>query len=359
MSLGMGIFVGIQLVSAPLLGRLSDKYGRKPIFIFSTIGTIISILFLYPIKIWSFFANRSLDGTTNGTYTVIRAAIIDISEPKDIVKNVGMEGTIASIGFVLGPMLSGILLSLFNFEGSAATEALVSFALFICCINLVLCLMFKETLLVKNEASIEQVWKEIKSSFNLKKHIHTIKEKNKSKSGFIRLVFLQICLALALGYYHYFVTYISFGSLRLDTKQISYVFIIFGAMNVVSNLLFYTFFIDKINHVKFIKIMSFIGILTFVAYAFFAKDLWWLSVIMLIDCFTISLVPGLLEGINAEYAEENDRGELSGMMQSIQGMASLITIFLFGILASVDTRLPFLWFSICLFPLVWLNIKKA
>ena len=68
LSLGTALFLGMQLFSAPLLGKLADNYGRRPIMIVSAIGTFLSDCFLLPVRAGFYLANRISDGTTNGMY---------------------------------------------------------------------------------------------------------------------------------------------------------------------------------------------------------------------------------------------------------------------------------------------------
>ena len=100
LSVGTGLFLGVQLVAAPLLGRLSDGYGRRPIFIVSAIGTLLATGLLLPVRAGVYFANRVSDGLTNGLYATARSAITDVSSPERLCRNQGLEGALISLGFV-------------------------------------------------------------------------------------------------------------------------------------------------------------------------------------------------------------------------------------------------------------------
>ena len=75
LSLGTALFLGVQLFSAPLLGKLSDGYGRRPILIVSAIGTFLANCLLLPIRLGAQLVNRVSDGLTNGMYATVRSAI--------------------------------------------------------------------------------------------------------------------------------------------------------------------------------------------------------------------------------------------------------------------------------------------
>lgn len=102
-----------QFFGAPLLGALSDRYGRKKILVISLLGTAIGyILFAIGIvthQLWLLFLSRSLDGFTGGNIATAMSVISDVSEGKDKAKNFGLVGMAFGLGFILGPFLGGIL----------------------------------------------------------------------------------------------------------------------------------------------------------------------------------------------------------------------------------------------------------
>ncbi|GAB3643293.1 MFS transporter [Spirosoma arcticum] len=88
LSLGTALFLGVQLVSSPLIGKLSDSLGRRPLIITSTIGTLLANAL--PVRAGFLFANRFGDGLTNGMFATARSAVTDLSPKDDIVKNIGL-----------------------------------------------------------------------------------------------------------------------------------------------------------------------------------------------------------------------------------------------------------------------------
>ena len=100
-----------QLVAGPILGRLSDRYGRKPVLIFSQAGTAISFLILGLSHNFSvMLLARMLDGASGGNILVAQAYVADVTKPEDRARGMGLIGMAFGIGFVLGPLLGGLLL---------------------------------------------------------------------------------------------------------------------------------------------------------------------------------------------------------------------------------------------------------
>ena len=105
-----GVFSLCQLVAAPALGDLSDRYGRRPILIFSLVGTVISFVMLaLAHSIAMLFAARIIDGLSGGNISTARAYVADVTAPSDRARAYGLIGAAFGLGFILGPALSGIL----------------------------------------------------------------------------------------------------------------------------------------------------------------------------------------------------------------------------------------------------------
>lgn len=99
-----------QFVFAPVLGNLSDKYGRRPVLLFSLLGFGIDYLFLsFAPTIGWLFVGRVIAGITGASFTTASAYIADISTNENRAQNFGMIGAAFGLGFILGPMIGGLL----------------------------------------------------------------------------------------------------------------------------------------------------------------------------------------------------------------------------------------------------------
>jgi DHA1 family tetracycline resistance protein-like MFS transporter len=104
------VFSLCQLVAAPVLGDLSDHHGRRPVLIFSLVGTVISFVMLaLAHTVWMLFLARIVDGLSGGNISTARAYVADVTEPKDRARAYGLIGAAFGLGFILGPALSGVL----------------------------------------------------------------------------------------------------------------------------------------------------------------------------------------------------------------------------------------------------------
>jgi DHA1 family tetracycline resistance protein-like MFS transporter len=104
------VFSLCQLVAAPALGGLSDRYGRRPVLVFSLAGTVVSFVMLaLAHSVALLFAARIVDGLSGGNISTARAYVADITAPKDRASAYGLIGAAFGLGFILGPAISGVL----------------------------------------------------------------------------------------------------------------------------------------------------------------------------------------------------------------------------------------------------------
>jgi DHA1 family tetracycline resistance protein-like MFS transporter len=122
-------YAAAQLIGAPILGRLSDRYGRRPVLLVSVLGTFLSLLMIgFANSLIMLFASRILDGLTGGNISVAQAYITDITDEKNRSRGLGLVGAAFGLGFIIGPALGG-LLSMFgtNVVNPAVVDSQIAF----------------------------------------------------------------------------------------------------------------------------------------------------------------------------------------------------------------------------------------
>jgi len=99
-----------QFFAAPVLGALSDRFGRRPVLLWCLFGSAIGyIMFGVGGALWVLYLSRIIDGLTGGDISTVFAYIADISKPQDRGKYYGIVGATVGFGFILGPTLGGLL----------------------------------------------------------------------------------------------------------------------------------------------------------------------------------------------------------------------------------------------------------
>ncbi len=103
-----------QLVFSPIWGSLSDRIGRRPIMMVSTLGASAAyLLFAFSNSLWMLLFCRIFAGMMAGNISTAQAYVADVTEPKDRAKGMGLIGAAFGIGFVVGPALGGIIMKVF------------------------------------------------------------------------------------------------------------------------------------------------------------------------------------------------------------------------------------------------------
>src|SRR6185436_14573315 len=100
----------MQLLFAPVLGRLSDKHGRRPILLISLLGTAVGFLILgFATTLWMLFLGRIIDGISGGNISTAQAYIADVTTEENRAKGMGLIGAAFGLGFVFGPAIGGVM----------------------------------------------------------------------------------------------------------------------------------------------------------------------------------------------------------------------------------------------------------
>ena len=109
----MSSYSAMQFLFGPLLGRLSDRYGRRPVIVFSLLGTVVGyLLFAFARSLPMLFVARLLPGATGGNIGTAQAVIADSTAPADRARGMAMVGIAFGLGFIFGPAIGGFAVHL-------------------------------------------------------------------------------------------------------------------------------------------------------------------------------------------------------------------------------------------------------
>ena len=129
----VSVYAVCSLISTPIIGNLSDRFGRKPLLLVSQAGTCVGFLVLANASaLWMVFAGRILDGITAGNLSTAQAYISDHTAPENRAKAFGVIGVAFGIGFMFGPFLGGWLGDTYGFHTPFFLSAGLSFLSIIC-----------------------------------------------------------------------------------------------------------------------------------------------------------------------------------------------------------------------------------
>lgn len=315
----------MQFLAAPILGQLSDKYGRKKLLAVSVFGTFLSyIIFAFGIitaNLPVLFFARAVDGITGGNISIAQAAVADITKPENRAKNFGLIGAAFGLGFILGPFLGGklsdpMVVSWFNASTPFFFAAILSF------VEILLILyILPETLKERNESK----------KLNLFQSVGNVIEAYKHKS--VRMI-LAVAFMDNLGF-TFFTTFIAVLYIyRFNFTQgnigdmFAYVGICFAAAQL--------FILPRLPKNREYEILG-VGILgsaiMLFAYAFVGNP-WELLIVIPIFAIFNGFVQAYLPAIVSRSAGKAIQGEILGINASVYSLGQLIPPALAGYIAA-------------------------
>lgn len=141
----------MQFIGAPILGRLSDRHGRKPILVISQVGTLAGFLLLgFANALPLLFLSRIIDGISGANISTAQAAISDVTTEKNRTQGLGLIGAAFGLGFIIGPVIAFVTLALTNNDYRAPAFVAAAFSL----LSILLTVFwFEETLPVERRGS--------------------------------------------------------------------------------------------------------------------------------------------------------------------------------------------------------------
>lgn len=337
LSLLFASFSLAQFIATPVIGRLSDVYGRKNLLLFSLLGTSLSLFLFGSAKsiVWLFIA-RILDGITGGNISVAQAAIADVTDEKKRASIFGLLGAVFGLGFVAGPALGGIL-SRFGLSVPfyfASVLALIGVIIGI--------FLFKETNLNRETKP--------KSGhlINFKTLIGAFSSPAVGAVLAVSLVSMISANAMIIGFQSFTV-----DILKLDSFGIGMLFTLFGVITIVMQGFGIKFLTAKISSKRRLIGLSllFSGIfLVSVATSF--NQLTFTILVLIYGVFNSPLNP-LAVAMISERTKTEDQGGMLGLNQAYASLAQIIGPLLAGLIAGYSARSVFVFAGFLLLLALW------
>lgn len=324
-------FPFMQFFGAPILGTISDRFGRKPILTMSLLGTMIGYaLFAWAVlqqNLLLLFISRMIPGFMGGNIAIILSSIADVSDEESKTKNFGLVGMAFGIGFILGPTIGGILADESVYSGfSHATP--FWFTAILTLINLIFVqVAFPETL---KEPSVSKISpfrgiQNIALSFKVPK---------------LRYIFMVVLLlSLGFSFFTQFFSVYLIQEFSFSEKNIGLLYGWIGLWLAFTQGVIVRKLSDRFQSTQLLSV-TIIGLsLSLLVLLVPSEALWFYLLNPFVAIFQGTTSPNLISLISSQAGAER-QGEILGINQSMNSLGQMIPPLIAGYINAIDSSLP-------------------
>ena len=340
----LSIFSICQLFASPITGKLSDRFGRKPLLLFSQTSTLIGFVLMgLATNVWILVAARLVDGLLGSNMTVSQAYISDVTNPKHRTKVYGYSSAIFGAGLIFGPVIGGLLLSI-NFS------APFFFAAGISLLSIILVIIFLPESIDKKE---EKIAFRIGDIIPIKETIQFF------KSARIRGV-IVVFFIYNFGFFLFINTFAIFANRQIlvTAQEVTFYMAWLGLLRVIFQSALINPILKKVSENKTLGIGVFTMIFAMI-FLIFSTSYWIVYIPFFFLAFGTGVVRPILTSKLTKSVKKEETGSLLGVANVFTSIVQIISPILGGlILHFLPTQtLPVI--SAVIFTLIFLLWKYA
>jgi len=304
------VFAINQFLFSPTLGGLSDAYGRRPVLLLALFIMAADYLIMgFAQSLWLLFIGRFIGGITAATQSTASAYMADISTSEDKAKNFGLLGAAFGVGFILGPMLGGLLAEYGSrapfFAAAAIAFANMLFGYFV----------LPESLAPDKRRAFE--WRRANpfGAFKQMKKLPAM------------MPMLMVFLLLSIAFFVYPSVWAFFGRAQFnwDARMVGLSLAAYGLGIVIIQGALIRPILKRFGEKRTAIFGMCVHLMTFLAYPLMTET-WHVFAYMPISVFSAVAVPAL-QGLMSNSVADNAQGELQGAMSSLTAMATILSPF--------------------------------
>lgn len=302
------VYALMQFLCAPLIGNLSDRFGRRPVLILSLLAFGLDNLLtgLAPTIVWLFVA-RIMSGAAGASYSVANAYIADVSPPEKRAANFGLTGAAFGVGFIVGPVIGGTLgeygsrLPFFVAAGLALANALFGL------------IVLKESLAKEQRRPFELRRANPFGAFKSLSRFPTI----------VGLFGVMVLMRLAHDANPSVWTYYTMLKFHWSPREVGYSLMAVGAMTAIVFGFLTRIIIPRIGEERSVYLGLACGAIGFAGYAFSTEG--WMMYAWMAAWAFMGLVNPSLNAIMSKLVGSNEQGELQGALACLGSLTSIVS----------------------------------
>lgn len=333
------LFSLFQFISTPIIGRLSDKYGRRPLLVISIAGTAVSFFMMAfaPSAVFLYIA-RALDGITAGNIPVASAVISDTTESKDRAKGFGIIGAAFGLGFTFGPAISALTVGI-----SPALPFIIAGVISVVA-TIVTYFFLSETNKHMGEVKKGRL-------FDFGKLFHALRDRNVGPTLLITLVF-----SLAISMFIYAFQPFSVKILNMSANQISLIFTIFGIIGLITQTLLLSRLTDYFGLKRAFTLSLSVVLISLVA-MFATRSLPTFIIASVFLALSNSVVNPLIQTILSKETDSKSQGSIMGINTSYMSIGQILGPIVGGAIATLFIPYTFLAAGLTMIVCIFLSLK--
>jgi MFS transporter, DHA1 family, tetracycline resistance protein len=328
----VSVYAFCQFIAGPILGQLSDRYGRRPILIISQIGTFFGLLILaFAANLWMLFLGRIIDGITAGNITVAQAAISDVTPPKDRVRAYGIIGVSFGLGFLLGPAISGVLVGYGMSTPILAAAALSALSILGTTFLLPRTVPVQDALAEKGFFIRRETWKRLLTHVDLKIYLGQF------------FLFSLIFTCFTSGFALFAERRYQWNGQPFGVREVGFLMAGLGLYGIILQGGLLGRLVKKWGEVRLVQ-WGFLTCLIGFAMLGWAMSFGALALALLISAFGTGVLRPALTALVSQSAGPSEQGVVMGVSQSLGSIAAIVAPLMAGFL--IQSEHLILWTSL-------------
>lgn len=324
--------------AAPILGALSDKFGRRPVLLLSILGTAVGyFLFTWAIVIKNIpllFFSRLVDGLTGGNISTVQASITDQVDPEHRAKAFGLMGATFGIGFILGPFIGGKLadphvLPWFNASTPFLFAGILAFVNF-----LSIYLFFVETNMHIDKDRVIKFFSSVSNLFKIKKLNHELRY----------LLIVSFLFNAGFAFFTSFFNVYLTNHFNFSVGEIGNFFGYIGICSILTQLVVVRYVSNKFSHISILR-FAYPAVAIATMLYLLPDQSWWLFVITPFFAIPNGLQMANFSALLAKRTPPNQRGETLGISSSFNSLGQALPPLFAGFIAVAFSSAAPIWIA--------------